>query len=78
MFKKSVVVKQFSEKITKRIARIPTADLEMWAENSLTEIGRCLSLYSKNRDELILDEALLGAEALHAVLNELKERTAKR
>ena len=78
MFKKKVVVKNFSEKITKRIARIPTADLETWAENSLTEIGRCLSLYGKNRDELILDEALLGAEALHAVLNQLKERTAKR
>jgi hypothetical protein len=78
MFKKKVVVKNFSEKITKRIARIPTVELETWAENSLSEIGRSLSGYHKNRNDVTLEEALTGAEVLHAILEELKERTSKR
>lgn len=76
--KKQPMTKPFSEKVAKRVSRIPTADLEMWAENSLIEISRCLRLYGGGRDSAILDEALLGAEALHAVVNELKERTTQR
>ncbi len=79
MFKKQLpMTKPFSEKVAKRVSRIPTADLEMWAENSLIEISRCLRMYGGSRDSGVLDEALLGAEALHAVVNELKERTTKR
>jgi len=49
----------------------------MWVEQSTYELGRCMSVYSRNRDLAALEEALTGAEALHAVLNELHSRTSK-
>lgn len=66
--------KPFNEKLAKRIARIPTGELEMWADQSLYELGRCLSGYTKSRDKYYLEEGLTGAEALHAVINELHTR----
>lgn len=75
--KKTVWEKPFSEKVAKRVSKIPTGELEMWAEQSLYELGRCLSAYSKNRESFLLDEALNGAEAIHAVVNELHTRMNK-
>lgn len=72
--KKEYQEKPFSEKIQKRVSAIPTADLEMWADQSLYDLGRCLSLYQKNREKVYLDEARLGAEAMHAVIEELYKR----
>lgn len=69
--------KPFSEKVAKRVSRIPTGELESWAEQSLTEIGRCLSKYAKAREQVYLDEALNGAEAMHAVINELHSRMTR-
>lgn len=75
--KKEIWVKPFSEKVSKRVSKIPTMELEQWIEQSIYEIGRCMSAYSKQRDPVFLDEALLGAEALHAVVHELKTRTTR-
>jgi hypothetical protein len=75
--KKSSWDKPFSEKIAKRVSKIPTAELEMWIENSIYEVGRCMSGYSKNRELFYLEEARLGAEAINAVVEELYKRTAK-
>lgn len=70
--------KPFSEKVAKRVSKIPTAELEMWIDQALYEVGRCLSNYQKGRDTGYLDEARSGAEALHAVVEELHKRsTAK-
>lgn len=75
MFKKKQVErKPFSEKVAKRVAKIPTAELEMWIDQSIYEVGRCLSLFSKSREEIYLKEGLAGAEALHAVITELHLR----
>lgn len=71
---KTAWTKPFSEKVAKRVSRIPTGELEIWAEQSLYDLGRCLSSYSKNRDNLYLEEARIGAEALHAVVEELHKR----
>lgn len=73
-FKKKVWNKPFSEKVAKRVSKIPTAELEMWADQALFELGRCLSQYSKNREKLYLNESRTGAEALHAVVEELYRR----
>ena len=73
-FKKTPWVKPFSPKIAKRVGAIPTADLEMWAEQSVFELGRCLSAYSRTRDSKALEEALNGAEAVHAVIDQLYVR----
>ena len=78
MFKKKTPWdKPFSEKIAKRVKKIPTVELEMWVEQSTYELGRCMSIYSKNRDTVALEEALTGAEALHAVVHELHSRTSR-
>ena len=78
MFKKKEPwIKPFSEKVAKRVVKIPTAELEMWIDQSVYEVGRCMSLYSKSRETTYLEEALLGAEALHAVVDELKQRATR-
>lgn len=74
-FKKGNWNKPFSEKVAKRVSRIPTAELEMWIDQALHEVGRCLSMYQKSRDILYLNEARSGAEALHAVVEELYKRS---
>lgn len=69
--------KPFSEKVAKRVSKIPTMELEMWIEQSIYEVGRCMSLYQKNREGTFLTEALTGAEALHAVVDELHKRSTR-
>ena len=73
--KKSPWDKPFSEKVVKRVRKIHTTELEMWIEQATYEIGRCMSVYSRTRDVAVLEEALTGAEALHAVVHELHTRT---
>jgi hypothetical protein len=76
--KKEIWVKPFSEKVSRRVSKIPTAELEMWIEQATYEIGRCMSSYGKNRDsDFALKEALLGAEALHAAVDQLVKRTTR-
>lgn len=75
--KKEIWVKPFSEKVSNRVSRIPTAELEMWIEQSIYEVGRCMSGYSKSRESFYLQEARTGAEALHAVVEELYKRSIK-
>jgi hypothetical protein len=78
LFKKSTTwTKPFSEKVAKRVSKIPTAELEMWTDQAIYEVGRCLSGYQKSRDEAYLTEARQGAEALHAVVEELYKRMTR-
>jgi hypothetical protein len=70
--------KPFSERVAKRVSKIPTSELEMWIDQSLYEIGRCMSLYAKTREKRYLEEALTGGEALHAVIDQLHLRTTPR
>lgn len=76
-FKKEPWVKPFPEKVARRVSRIPTGELEQWADQALTEIGKCLSMYGKSRERIYLDEAVKGAEALHAVIDELHGRMTR-
>ena len=66
--------KPFPEKLANRVSRIPTGDLEAWADQALFDIGRCLTQYAKHREAIHLEEALVGAEALHAVVDDMVER----
>lgn len=75
--KKEIWIKPFSEKVSNRVSRIPTAELEMWIDQSIYEVGRCLSGYTKSRETFYLEEARTGAEALHAVVEELYKRSVK-
>ena len=66
--------KPFSEKIAKRVSKIPTGELTMWADQSLYDLGRLISAYERTREKAYLDELMLGAEAFHAVVHELNRR----
>jgi hypothetical protein len=62
-------------RVEKRVASIPTDDLVSWSEQALFGIGRHLTSWQKNRNIQDLDEAEVAAEALYAVVRELKKRT---
>lgn len=67
--------KPFSPKVAKRVEKIATADLSNWSEQVLSEINRCLRSYESSREDYYLKEALIGAEALHALIAELNKRS---
>jgi len=46
----------------------------MWVENALFVIGKEITHYQRNKSQDSLDEALLGAEALIAIIKELQTR----
>lgn len=74
---KTPYTKPFPEKLANRISKIPTGELDMWIDQTIYELGRCMSQYTKSREAFYLDEALKGAEALHAVVDELHKRMTR-
>lgn len=74
---KKILIKPFSPSIEKRVSKISTPDLEVWADQAISEIGRCLTLYSRSKEQVYLDELLKGAEALHAVADAMHRRLTK-
>ena len=75
LFKKKLWDKPFSEKIARRVKRIPTNDLLVWADQTVYEVGKLIGIYERHRTEVALKELLEATEALHAVVNELNNRT---
>ena len=73
--KKKYWNKPFPEKIAKRVARISSYELTTWADQSLYELGRLLSIYERVRTPEAMKELITGVEALHAVIEELNKRT---
>ena len=76
--KKEPWTKPFNEKILKRVKKIPTGELTLWVDQAMYDLGRCISQFEKTRDQKVLDEALTGAEAIHAVVDELHTRMTKK
>jgi hypothetical protein len=72
MFKKKEVREK--TKIEKRVARLSTPELLTWSDQVMYSIGRNLSNWQKSEAAFSLEEARVGAEALHAILETLKER----
>jgi hypothetical protein len=66
--------KPFPEKVARRVAMLPTADLALWMEQAMSETNRSLGAYLKNGDTVSVDEILIGAEAINALASELKRR----
>jgi hypothetical protein len=71
--RKSKNTKELS-KVMRRVSGLPTAELLGWTDQIIYSIGRNLSAWQKSQNKSSLDEAQLGAEALHAILDTLKER----
>jgi len=61
-------------KLQKRISGLPTYDLISWVENSLYVIGKEVTRHQRERNIESLYEMELGAEALLAIIQELKKR----
>ena len=58
----------------KRVEKISTPELITWSENALFVIGKNLTHWARSNDPVLLEEAHMGAEALHAITTELKKR----
>jgi hypothetical protein len=71
--RKSKKIKELT-KVRRRVATLPTGELFGWADQIIYSIGRNLSAWQKTQNQSSLDEAQLGAEALHAILDTIKER----
>ena len=61
-------------RIEKRVESLPTGELLPWTEQALYTIGRNLSTWQKTKDSASLEEARVGAEALHVILESLTKR----
>ena len=64
-------------RIEKRVEALPTSELMAWTEQTLYSIGRNLSSWQKSGDSYSLEEARLGAEVLHTILETVSKRTIK-
>jgi hypothetical protein len=73
IFQKKKDGNQPQSKLEKRIAGISTPELVTWVENSLYSIGKGVVHYKRDGIEQLY-EAELGAEALLAIVRELKKR----
>lgn len=76
IFKKKQVGPQLPGKLLKRVEKVGTTDLVIWAENALFVLGKNLTHWEKDRTPELLEEAHMGAEALLAITNELKRRSS--
>lgn len=72
--RKKPVQRNFPEKVARRVSRLSTADLPNWIEQSLYETNRTLSSYQTSNDPVHLNDLLLGAEAINALISELYNR----
>jgi len=71
---KSKTTKELT-KVQRRVKSLPTAELLAWTDQIIYSIGRNLSAWQKSQNNYSLEEARLGAESLHAILDTLKERS---
>jgi len=66
--------KPFSEKIARRVSRIPANDLLTWTDQTLTAVSTSLSAFGRNQTPENAEELSTGAEALYALAHELNKR----
>lgn len=63
---------EVSDRVIRRARQVPAGTEATWVEGTLAEIGRTV-LHHRAGDPL-LGEAIVGAEALLALLHEMKRR----
>lgn len=64
-------------KIERRVATMSTSELLGWTDQIMFTVGRNLTAWVKSQNEYTLEEARVGAEALHAILDTLSKRVVK-
>ena len=78
MFKRKSWAKPFPERIAKRVAKLDSQNLNMWADQLLYDIGRSLSAFNRDQTEVNMKQLSTEAEALHAIVDELNKRMSRR
>jgi hypothetical protein len=63
---------EVSERVIRRARSIPAGTEVSWIEGTMAEIGRSVTHHRPG--DPFLDEAILGAEALLALLHEMRRR----
>ena len=64
-------------KIEKRVEKLPTAELISWSDQIMYSVGRNLAAWQRSSHPATLEEARVGAEALHVILETISERAVK-
>ena len=72
--KKSKFVKELT-RVQKRVNSLPTPELLTWTDQIMYSVGRNLSSWQKTQNSFSLEEARVGAEALHAIMDALSDRS---
>jgi hypothetical protein len=78
MFKRKKWDKPFPERIAKRVTKLSTQDLNIWADQLLYDIGRSLGAFNKDQIEENMKQLSTETEALHAIVDELNKRMSRR
>lgn len=60
--------------LDRRVALVPTSDLQMWVDNLLAQVGRDFQTYLRDGSTDALQEAKLAAETLSRLLIEAEQR----
>jgi len=74
MFKRKPTYEKKLSQIESRISRIPQEELPIWADQAINDAGRALTAWRRRGDQAELEEAILGAEALAAILKNIRSR----
>lgn len=64
-------------RVQRRVESLPTSELIGWTDQIMYTVGRNLSAWMKSQNAATLEEARVGAEALHAILDTLSKRAPK-
>lgn len=64
-----------SEKVLKRVHKIPAPELPLWADQSLLALSQNFRAWQNSDEPALLEEAILAAEASLALLLEVKRRS---
>ena len=62
------------DKISRRVASMSRSDLVAWSDQALYAVGRNLTAYQREPLPEYLQEAQTGAQALLAIVEEIKRR----
>jgi hypothetical protein len=73
MFKKRKQQREIT-RVQKRIQTLPSGEIVGWVNNSIYNIDRNLSMWSRTEDATFLEEARLASEVLHEALESLSRR----
>ena len=68
---------EISQKVLRRVSRCRTDELTLWAEQTTVAVHHSYRSWQTQSDPYMLEEARLGAAALHAILEELSLRYSK-